>query len=235
MPTVPAPSAAALSGPGPHYARSRKRLTELLGNVETADWNRPVDTCPGWRVRDVIAHLAGVVEDAIAGRLSGPPDDAQSAEQVDRHRGDDPGALLESWSASAPPFEEVIDQLKIWPGAIDVLTHEHDIRHALDRPGARDDELLALAVPLLVDRLDVAVHLRVIAGDVDVSTGPLDGANLTLRTTPFEFFRVSLGRRTHDQVRALDWSGDPEPVLDGLFVFGPSSIPIIEGPGPPAV
>lgn len=34
-----------------------------------------------------------------------------------------------------------------------------------------------------------------------------------------------LGRRSRDQVAALDWSRDPEPVLDHLFVFGPSPLP----------
>jgi hypothetical protein len=31
-----------------------------------------------------------------------------------------------------------------------------------------------------------------------------------------------MGRRNRRQVAALDWSGDPKPVLEHLFVFGPA-------------
>src|SRR5262245_22251718 len=62
---------------------------------------------------------------------------------------------------------------------------------------------------------------------------PLPGAGreepvLGLRTTRFEAFRWRMGRRSRDQLAALDWSGDPAPVLDHLVVFGPARTDIIE-------
>jgi hypothetical protein len=44
----------------------------------------------------------------------------------------------------------------------------------------------------------------------------------TLRTSTFELFRALQGRRTKEQVRAMDWEGDPSPVLDHFFIFGPT-------------
>ena len=61
---------------------------------------------------------------------------------------------------------------------------------------------------------------------------PLPGAGkeelLGLTTTRFEAFRWRMGRRSRDQLAALDWSGDPAPVLDHLVVFGPARTDIIE-------
>lgn len=50
-------------------------------------------------------------------------------------------------------------------------------------------------------------------------------------TSGFETFRSVLGRRTPDQVRSLDWSGELDaldPVLAAWFAFGPSEIGIVE-------
>jgi len=215
-------------GPGHHYARARGRLVALLDDLPAADWERPVPACPGWRVRDVIAHLSGTIEDALAGRLTGPPGPDQTAAQVARHRDREPAALLRSWDEAAAPFEDVITQLGIWPAALDAVSHEHDIRGALGRPGARDDESVVMAAHLLVEHLDTPCALRVDLGDEVVASPPADGPELTLRTSAFELMRFRLGRRTRDQARALAWSADPDPVLDHLFVFGPAAAPLVE-------
>jgi hypothetical protein len=39
----------------------------------------------------------------------------------------------------------------------------------------------------------------------------------TLRAGPFTLLRALSGRRTMDEVRALDWEGDPEPFLPHLM------------------
>ena len=40
--------------------------------------------------------------------------------------------------------------------------------------------------------------------------------------------RSRTGGRSRGQLAALDWSGDPAPVLDHLVVFGPARADIIE-------
>ncbi len=83
------------AGPvGDRYRSSRLRTEALLRDIDEAAWETPVPACPGWRVRDVLAHLVGVIEDAVAGRISGPPSPEQTAVEVDRHRADDPVELL---------------------------------------------------------------------------------------------------------------------------------------------
>lgn len=218
----------AMDAVGDHYRASRQRLTALLVDLDDDGWSTPAPACPGWRVHDVVAHLVGVIEDAIAGRLDGPPDESVTAEEVRRHRGDPPAELLARWGELAPTFEDVVSQSGVWPAAFDALSHEHDIRGALGRPGARDVGSVQLAASHLVERLEVPAVLHVEFEHATVSSPPADGPEVTLRTTAFEVLRFRLGRRSRDQVLALDWSADPGELVDALFVFGPRPDPLIE-------
>ena len=214
---------------GDHYRRSRHRLREILVGLDDDDWERAVPACPGWRVHDVVAHLVGVIEDGMAGRLDGPPDDSVTAEEVRRHRDVAHRDLLHRWDELAPLMEVAITDNEVWPAAFDVLSHEHDVRGALDRPGERDVDTVAIAAALLLDRLALPVVLRVQLEGGVVSTAPVDGPELDLRTTAFEVLRLRLGRRSRQQVLDLDWSVPPPlEVVDALFVFGPRLDPLVE-------
>ncbi|MFN8050139.1 MAG: maleylpyruvate isomerase family mycothiol-dependent enzyme [Acidimicrobiales bacterium] len=205
---------------GDRYRNARERLTAYLREQDESAWERPVPACPGWNVRDVLAHLVGVVEDSAAGLLSGPPGPDQTAVEVERHRENDPEQLLQAWTELAPRFEAAITANTVWPALIDVLSHEHDIRGALGSVDHRDHP----------DLRRVAELLRGGLPDVRISFGEDgdDPSRLRLRTDRFEFFRLRLGRRSRRQVERLDWSTEPGPLLDALFVFGPAEIDIVE-------
>jgi hypothetical protein len=136
---------------------------------------------------------------------------------------------LDGWTAGAPRFEEVISAFDIPPAVIDVASHEQDIRGALGRPGARDCPAVQQMAGWLLQNLRTPVPVRVTVEDAEFRIGP-GGQEpvLGLRTTRFEAFRWRMGRRSRDQLAALDWSGDPAPVLDHLVVFGPARTDIIE-------
>ena len=210
-------------GVGDRYRASRLRLTALLKPLDERIWETPVSACPGWRVRDVVAHLVGIIEDAAAGLISGPPDPTVTAAEVDRHRGDTTEDLLGQWSTMAPTFETAISNGNRWPALVDMLSHEHDIRGAL---GSRDHR----AHPDLVHVAELLTGGLPDEMTVEFAAPPRagDSTTLQLRTDHFEFFRLRLGRRSRRQVAQLDWTGDPAPVLDRLFVFGPSPVDIDE-------
>jgi uncharacterized protein (TIGR03083 family) len=212
------------------YRDTRERLSELVLGLDDAALTTPVPACPGWSVSDVMSHLLAIVEDVTAGSLTGPPTDAQTAEQVARRRGTPVADVVETWRALAPPFEELVARARVWPAVLDVAAHEQDVRGALRRPGARDTQVVRLGAERLVSLLRPPVRLRVRCEDAEWSLGPDDGEapELVLRTTRFDAFRWRLGRRSRSQVLALDWSGDPAPVLDGLCIFGPSPTGIVE-------
>src|SRR5580698_4786305 len=134
---------------GEHYKLTRERISALVSQLDDAP-AMAVPACPNWSVHDVVAHLTGVVEDVMAGRLTGPPSNEQTAEQVQRRRDIATSAMLEEWSAMAPTFEGLLSQVRVWPGFLDVFAHEHDIRGAVGEVGDRNShEMMAASEYLL--------------------------------------------------------------------------------------
>ena len=210
---------------GNAYAGCRHRIRELAGSLSPEEEDALVPGCPEWTVHDVVAHVAGVVDDVMAGRLEGIATDPWTAAQVEARRGRPIRRMLQEWDAGAPGFEALLDQVGD-PGrqaVTDIATHEHDLRGALGAPGARDSDAVHMGfgfvAPLVVSAAaGHGVALRVEAAGGSVAGGP--DATVVLRGTAFELLRAMTGRRSLEQVRALDWAGDPDPVL-AAFTYGP--------------
>jgi uncharacterized protein (TIGR03083 family) len=211
---------------GALYRLTRKRVSALVMGTDQHDVAVPA--CPGWSVHDVTAHLVAVVEDAMAGRVTGLPTDEFTATQVARYRDHSVADMIDQWDETAGPFEDAIASLGMWPAFLDALAHEHDIRGALGLPAGRDSEEVVLASARLISTLRPSQRLVVQVGDEEFVAGPEDGSALHLTTTSFEAFRFRLGRRSQAQIRSMGWSGNPQPVLRELTIFGPSPLDIVE-------
>ena len=221
------------------YGDSRARVLALVSGLEEPGLAAPVPACPGWRVRDVVAHLTAVGEDVLEGRLTGPPTEEQAAAQVARFVGRPFPEALARWDELAPRFASAIDAFEVWPAVLDVATHEQDIRGALAAPGARDSDVVRLGSDRLLRWLQPPVPLRVVVEDGAYDLGPARPRSLSApgqgpttrscsRTRRFEAFRWRMGRRSRRQLADLDWTGDPSPLLDHLVVFGPAATDIRE-------
>src|SRR3981189_3020127 len=57
------------------YQETRERIVAWGVGLDDAALSTAVGACPGWSVRDVVAHVAAVAEDWVSGRLAGPPTD----------------------------------------------------------------------------------------------------------------------------------------------------------------
>jgi uncharacterized protein (TIGR03083 family) len=138
---------------GALYAESRGRVTELLAGVTDEEAKAPVATCPGWSVHDVLAHLSGVCADVLSGNIAGVATDPWTAAQVDARRDKTLADVLAEWNELAPQVESFANN---FPGRVgeqfvtDGVTHEHDIRHALGRPGARDSGSVRVGADFIV-------------------------------------------------------------------------------------
>jgi uncharacterized protein (TIGR03083 family) len=219
--------------PAALYRETRERLAGLVAELDAKALSAPVPACPGWAVRDVVAHLAAISEDAIAGKLTGIPTDEVTAAQVERLARDPVAEILALWSACAPQFEQAISARQVWPAVIDIASHEQDIRAAVGKPGARQCAAIRQCTSLLLSWLSLPVPTRIRTEDGDYLVSQDAGASsavtmLTLSTSRFEAFRALMGRRSRAQLAALDWSGDPSAVLDHLAVFGPAASDIVE-------
>jgi hypothetical protein len=116
----------------------------------------------------------------------------------------------------------------VTPPLGDIVVHEHDIRDAIGRPGARDIAAVWCVADLLLTRLQTPLPLCVTVEDGEYRSSPDDPAEIRLRTTRFEAMRWRTGRRSRAQLAAMDWSGDPTPIIDHLYMFGPADADIIE-------
>lgn len=214
------------------YRDTRERLSDLIAQLGAAALRTMVPACPLWAVRDVLAHLTAITEDAIAGRLTGPPDEEFTAGQVARFAHVPVSEMLARWSANGPQFESMIQDLDVWPAVLDVASHEQDIRGALRQPGARDCAAIRQMTPRLASRLDLPVPLRIVTehGEYRVGAGKVGNGDpvLTLSTSEFEMFRWRMGRRSLAQLALMDWSGDPSAVLGKLTVSSPTASDIVE-------
>ena len=179
-------------------------------------------------MRDVVAHLAAVADDWVRAGLTGAPTDEETAAQIARFDGqhdvrDRRG--MDRRGRSAGPSRR---NRGVEPPVGDVTSHEHDVRAALGRPGARDSAAVHYSSDRLLTNLRPPVPLRVTVEDAEYRSGPDDGAEIQLRTTRFEALRWRTGRRSRAQLAAMDWSEDPTPVLDHLYMFGPADTDIVE-------
>jgi uncharacterized protein (TIGR03083 family) len=214
------------------YQETRERIVGLVKGLDGAGLNgaglnTAVAACPGWSVRDVVAHVVGVAEDWVSGRLTGPPTDDDTAAQIARFGDHDLAGLLAAWTQAAAALDDMA-RSGVKPPLGDITSHEHDIRAAVGRPGARDSEAVWHSSDQLLTNLRTPVPLLVTVEDGQYLSGPGDGAELRLRTTRFEGLRWRTGRRSRAQLAAMNWSGDPAPVLDHLFLFGPADADVDE-------
>ena len=207
------------------YRGCRQRITELSQVLDEGRARAPVPACPEWTVHDVVAHLSGNLADAVAGRLGGGGTDERTAEQVVARRRLSLTEVLQEWNEHALVVEPLMDGAGdiARQGVADAVSHEHDIRGALGVPGARDCDAvrmgLAFAAPRLVESAaehSVSLLVRTVDG---FECGPHD-AEVILTGEPFELLRAITGRRSVEQLRALEWKGDCEIAIPA-FCWGP--------------
>jgi uncharacterized protein (TIGR03083 family) len=218
---------------GAAYAEGRRRLTELVADLDEEGAATPVPTCPQWSVHDVVAHLAGVCADVLAGRIDGVGTDPWTDAQVAARRATPLKDVVAEWNEVAPAVEAMAGDFGAagyqWVG--DQAIHEHDVRGALDRAGARDSETIGVGLRFMVPGFLQAVASRGLpvlelrAGDRTWTSGDEGDAPAEhLALAPFEALRAICGRRSPDQLRALPWTGDPERYLPA-FTWGPFQPP----------
>ena len=213
------------------YRATRERITELLRSAPDEAAERPVPGCPEWTVRQVACHLSGVVGDALAGNLADAGQDHWTAAQVEAREDRPLDEILAEWSEQAPVLEGMLGP----DGApaqlvFDTTTHEHDLRAALGVPGV-DDDSVAVSMQFVAENLPGAsAHLSLPELRIEPTDGGpaftigSGGETGTLRATHFDLLRSWTGRRSPDQIAALDWTGDPATWLPA-FTWGPFHVP----------
>jgi uncharacterized protein (TIGR03083 family) len=225
---------------GAIYADTRVRISDLARQLSDQELATMLPTCPAWSVRDVIGHMAGLVDDGTHRRLAGLGTDDWTMAQVHAHRAKSLEQVLEDWGKVAAAAEADLENV-IGPMGIrlvsDAWSHEQDIRGALGRAGARQDNsalkpTLQIQTATLGERVDAAgLPAIAIRGEdgtsLDVGSQP---PGITLRVpTAWHYLRAVTARRSRAQVSAMQWEGaSPVSWLEVFFRFSPPEHDILE-------
>lgn len=214
---------------GTIYRESMGRIMTLVNNQNV---DTPVPACPGWTVKDVVAHLCGAIRDIAKGDTDEVGEDAWTARQVEdyRHRSvTDIGAEWHLRANSSPWAFQAFGQVMM----ADIITHEFDIRGAIGNTQGRELPAVTSAVLFYLNALDYIFKqdgippLRILTEDKTLALGEGEPQG-TVEMSWWEAMRVASGRRSREQVRALTWTGDPDPWLEHLFIFDPRETDLVE-------
>jgi uncharacterized protein (TIGR03083 family) len=220
------------------YRLARIRITELMMSAPD-DWSRlPVPTCPAWDVHDLLAHVCGIASEIVRGNPPGSDSQQWVDAIVDSRRNLSVAALIEEWTIQGPIFEEMAAETRRLsvPLSYDTVVHEHDLRHAVNRPGSRDTSGVVAAMEVGVWLMTNDLRRRGFGGVVFRAGGrdwhcgegevqlrlDLDSANLDVPPI-WELLRLSGSRRSLAQARALPWEG---PVESGLAAILHMDLPV---------
>jgi uncharacterized protein (TIGR03083 family) len=217
------------------YRSVRLRVTDLVRNLPDDLLVREAPATPAWRVRDIVAHLAGSTADIVAGNLGDVASDAWTQAQVDARIDVPVVEVLEEWercSASVEPTIQDFPPIMRMMLLTDAVTHEHDILGAIGTEGDRGSEAVAFAFHGVSRAIGAqrgegrALHIVHDGGDAIVGDGE---PSATVRTSRFEILRAGVGRRSYEQLAVWDWDG--EPLVESLVLgrFSPPRLdPLVE-------
>jgi len=217
------------------YRALRGRVGDLVRSASDEELSAPAPATPTWCARDLLAHLTGVTSDIITGTMDGITTDPWTAAQVEARRDLPVETVLAEWDANSEQVEPLIPSFGVLAGQFvaDAVTHEHDIRGALDQPGARDSEAIAITFDWFALRIG-EMREQAEAGALQIETedgtrvvGP-GAPTATCRTTRFELVRASTGRRSAEQIAAWEWDGEPRPDLIVMPIFVPRPDALVE-------
>ena len=222
---------------GEAYSATRRRVVDLVSGLSDEETQRRVPACPDWSVRDVVAHLTGIAVDATKGELDGVGSPEWTQRQVDERRHLPLDRLLAEWEEAGAQIDGALEYFPKAAASLfvgDTVTHEHDVRLPLARPGARDEPAIDLALDgysrWLGRRLTEheLPSVTVAAEGREWVAGKTEPAVAVQAPTKFDLLRALTGRRTRDEIAAFEWSADPQPYLDLFSTYGMPAAPLGE-------
>jgi len=180
------------------YVALRARVIDLLRSTPESSGNIVVPCTPEWTIRQLAAHLVGVPEDVLAGRMEGVATDAWTHAQVERYGDLTLTELADLFESSAPKIDAIIHNFPqpiISQFVMDAVTHEQDMRSALGVPGGRDSKAIEVGVGFFLNLFEA-------------NDPPLFEALLNTRVSQWDVLRSVTGRRTVEQMNALGLDGE---------------------------
>jgi uncharacterized protein (TIGR03083 family) len=207
-----------------HYAAERSAASERFASLSDRELATRVPACPAWTVRDVLSHMVGVTADVCSQTMDGAGGPAWTQAQVDARVGATVDQVLEEWAKRSVGFEQALPEMGFlgWVFLMDLTMHHDDVREALGRPlgsSATNALVLERLVGQAGKRAEGVGTLTLRVGPQEWTVGSGTPTASVVVADTQELARVLGGRRTDDQVRALDWTGEAQPWLPVLPLF----------------
>jgi uncharacterized protein (TIGR03083 family) len=229
------------------YDRTRQDLGELVLGLAGDELDKHVPATPEWRIRDVVAHLAGVAKGAMSGDF--PRDffntygdelgvrrlNEWTADHLTERADRSIQEILDEWEGhtkeltsmirgdvpmpeNAPPFAERVV-------LTDLAAHQQDIFGALGVVKGRESAPVKIGASSYIGLMDFRLQragtpaLRVDSGERSWTIGG-EEPKTSVRASRFELFRSLSGRRSPDQIKEYEWSGEPDGFIEYFYPYG---------------
>jgi uncharacterized protein (TIGR03083 family) len=232
------------------YREGRERLLALAAELTDAEAATMTTACPAWSIKDVYAHLAGIATDIVTGNTEGAATEAWADGHVADRRSSTLADVTAEWAEAGRQVSALVETSgELFPPQlfIDQWTHEWDIRAALGPRAAAVadntvfDHLLEWMEksmandPAAADlpRLDLMITNGTDSAARTIGFGvgePIGAFAMSL----FDYSRLSMGRRSADQIDALAWPpalADPDRrrrYVDVLVRWSVADQPVID-------
>jgi uncharacterized protein (TIGR03083 family) len=175
------------------YVDLRARVVALLRETPEQSAIDQVPHCPTWTIAELAAHLLGVPDDIVHGRMEGVGSDAWTQAQVVRHQAKTLRQIADELAALAERFDPMLPHVPAMSRSqmvMDAVTHEHDLRHALGAPGERDSMAVRAGLAWLMSWC--------------TRTNPATASAIAaVGASDFDVLRSLTGRRSMAQMAAL--------------------------------
>jgi uncharacterized protein (TIGR03083 family) len=193
-----------------------ERFSDLIRSLSDDEWQQST-RCDGWRVADVAAHVAGILDDVVHFRLDDIGTPESVIRQVDQRRSLTPAELADELENNRKLGIDIANSFtdEAWDGPspapgistlgfgveglwYDTYVHIEDVLSAIGRPPARTPESLRASVSHLAHLLtDQGYDPATLALD-GLEEFPVSGGSSDNRISgdPLEFVLVATGRAT---------------------------------------
>lgn len=227
----------------------RERLIAYLEKLPPEAWACET-VCPGWTVKEVVAHLVGNVSDVLAQRLDGAGSDAYNQRQVDERAGADSNRILAEWKEKGPQLDAFFGGIPtdFWDSPIpdfgtvgtgvqrlleDLWVHAQDVRTAVGDGAEPGPGMLATLEVVARESLERFRRLSPAPSLVEISAGDFraslavggNGPEVRVEGEPVALSFAGTGRLVLDRARAegtiLVEPDPPAGFADALNIYGP--------------
>ena len=235
------------------YQSASALLCDRLADLGPDELALTVPATPDWTVHDAFAHVVSIASGLVDGDFPaswfltiGQADaivelNTWTERMIAVRRTRDVAELADEWQRTIAGMAALLDDATLRPATLppfteyvlvtDLTAHQYDIYGALGITDGRDAAGIRIGSSFYLSGLPAwqpdLPGLAIEVGDKTYTCGTGE-PEAVLTTDRFTLFRALSGRRSQEQIRALAWDGDPDPVLTMFAPYGIRDTALVE-------